>query len=105
MRNEQEEYDEIYKLDMNEEWTESAYDENGDSVFCDICGGEMKWRRKENLWRCVDCEREMCRVVYFDYIGAVPPGSDCLTNCRENYPFCKKCCDRYSIDPRDPMLI
>ena len=104
MRKDRDEYDEIYKLDMNREWTESAYDENGDSVFCDICGGEMKWRQSENQWRCQDCGQEMRRVVYFDYIGADPPGSECLTRCRENYPFCKKYCERYLIDPRDPML-
>jgi ribosomal protein L37AE/L43A len=104
MRRDHDEYDEIYRLDMKREWTESAYDETGDSVFCDICGGEMKWQPNENLWRCADCVQEMRRAVYFDYIGAEPPGSECLTHCRENYPFCKKYCDRYLIDPRDPML-
>lgn len=43
-------------------------------------------------------------VLYFNYIGAEPPSSECITNCCENYPFCKKCCERFEIDPDDPML-
>lgn len=104
MRKDRDEYDDIYKLDMKEEWACSTYDEQGEAVYCDICGGELKWHPSENRWICKDCGQEMSRAVYFDYIGAEPPGSACLTNCRENYPFCKKYCDRYLIDPRDPML-
>lgn len=104
MRKDRDEYDEIYKLDMKEEWAGSAYDEEGEAVLCDICGEEMKWNQAENEWYCPGCGQAMSRAVYLDYIGADPPGSDCLTGCRENYPFCKKYCDRYAIDPMDPML-
>ena len=98
------EYYDIYKLDMNDEWANAAYDEDGNAVFCDICGGEIKWRQAEGHWQCESCGQVMTRPVYLNYIGAELPGSECLTNCRENYPFCKKYCDRYLIDPMDPML-
>lgn len=104
MRRDRDEYGKIYKLDMKDEWANTAYDEAGDAVLCDICGSEMKWSQAKNKWYCLDCGQEMSRAEYLDYIGAEPPGSECLTNCRENYPFCKKYCDRYLIDPRDPML-
>lgn len=104
MRKDRDEYSEIYKLDMREEWMNTAYDENGEAVFCDICGGELKWNGESGIWCCRDCGQEMTRSVYFDFIGAEPPGAECLTNCRENYPFCKKTCDRYLIAPTDPML-
>lgn len=104
MRKDRDEYNKIYRLDMNEEWTGGAYDEEGEAVFCDICGGELKWDQAKGEWYCPECGQVMSRAVYFDYIGAGPPGTECLTNCRENYPFCKKYCDRYLIDPRDPML-
>lgn len=98
------EYGEIYKLNMNDEWMNAAYDEDGDSVVCDLCGAEMRWSDSKHMWVCPDCEREMDRCSYFDYIGANPPGSICLTNCQENYPFCKKYCENYDISPDDPML-
>lgn len=104
MRKDRDEYSEIYKIDMTEEWINAAYDENGDTVFCDICGGEMRWHPAKRQWYCRECGQEMSRPVYLNYIGAEPPGADCLTNCRENYPFCKKSCERYLIDPADPML-
>ena len=37
-------------------------------------------------------------VRYFNYIGAEPPSSECITNCCEEY------CERFKIDPDDPML-
>lgn len=104
MREDRDEYNEIYKLDMKDEWMNAAYDENGDSVCCDICGEEMRWHPDDGVWRCRECGQEMTRAVYFDYIGAAPPGSECLTSCRENYPFCKKYCERYFIDPGDPII-
>ena len=90
MTRDRDEYEKIYRLDMKDEWANSAYDENGESVLCDICSSEMKWNPKERLWYCPECGQRMSRAVYFDYIGADPPGADCLTNCCENYPFCKK---------------
>lgn len=98
------EYNDIYQLDMHDEWLNSAYDEDGNSVQCDICGCDMKWSPEARLWFCPDCEQTMERAVYFNYIGAEPPGIDCLTNCLENYPLCKQYCERHLIDPDDPML-
>lgn len=94
----------IYRLDMMDEWINAAYDENGDAAICDICAAEMRWNSEERFWYCPECGRTMNRESYFDHIGAQPPGSGCLADCRENYPFCKKTCDRYPIDPGDPML-
>lgn len=94
----------IYRLDMNKEWRNAAYDENGETVICDICGSDLKWNRHSHEWCCHDCGQRFIRPLYFDYIGAQPPGVDCLTKCRENYPFCKKTCEKYLIDPSDPML-
>ena len=36
MTRDRDEYEKIYKLDMKDEWANSAYDENGESVLCDI---------------------------------------------------------------------
>ena len=104
MRKNQDEYNSIYKMDMTDEWINAAYDDCGNAVLCDICGAEMKWNRKHQEWYCPNCGQVMNRAVYFNHIGAEPPGLDCLTNCHENYPFCKKNCERYIIDPNDPML-
>lgn len=104
MQIDRDEYDEIYKLDMHTEWSCSAYDEEGETVCCDICGSELKWTEKDRLWRCPECGREFARKEYFEYIGAEPPGFECLASCKENYPFCKKLCELYSINPYDPML-
>ena len=90
------EYGEIYRVDTRDEWINSAYDEDGNAVCCDRCGGEMRWDPKGRSWRCPECGREMERIEYFDYIGAEPPGSECLTNCAENYPFCRRSCEWFS---------
>ena len=98
------EYYRLYKVDADDEWRNSAYDENGDCVVCDICSEEMKWSGSGHEWFCPGCGQKKTRIQFFNHIGAEPPGSDCLTRCNENYPFCKKYCDRYPIDPDDPML-
>lgn len=49
MTRDRDEYEKIYRLDMKDEWANSAYDENGESVLCDICSSEMKWNPKERL--------------------------------------------------------
>lgn len=98
------EYTEIYRVDMRDEWMNAAYDETGNAAVCGLCGAELRWNPVMECWYCPDCGQEMNRVEYFDFIGAQPPGAQCLTNCCENYPFCKKYCERYAIDPDDPML-
>lgn len=97
------EYAEFYILDSWDEWANAGYDENGEAAVCDICGGEIQWNGEENLWQCLECGQIFDRVVWFNHIGADPPSSECITNCRENYPFCKKHCSRFPIRPDDPM--
>lgn len=97
-------YAEVYEVDVHDEWVNSAYDEEGGAVPCDLCDSEMRWDPERRIWYCPECERAMDRAVYFNYIGANPPGPDCITNCLENYPFCKKYCERYNIPPNDPMI-
>ena len=97
-------YDDIYRIDAFDEWVNGAYDENGDTSVCDMCGGDMRWNPVMQNWYCRECEQIMDRPTYFNHIGANPPGPECITNCQENYPFCKKHCDHYKIDPNDPML-
>jgi len=94
----------IYRLNAYDEWANGAWDEQGESALCDLCGEEMKWNPVMVKWYCPGCEQEMDRAVYFNHIGANPPSSACLSDCEENYPFCKKYCDRFEIDPNDPML-
>lgn len=97
-------YSQIYQVNALEEWLNAAYDENGNAVTCERCPCEMKWNPITGIWYCPECENELERPAYFLYIGAQPPGSECLTNCCENYPLCKKDCERYTIDPDDPIL-
>lgn len=104
MRKDQDEYDKLYRLDMMDEWMNTAYDEDGDVAVCDFCGADMKWDQTQREWYCPECGQTMTRALYFNHIGAEPPGLECLTNCCENYPFCKKYCERYFIDSDDPML-
>jgi len=91
--------------DMYNEWQNSAYDEDGNVVDCDgySCSGELKWDPAKAIWFCPECWKEFDRNDYFFYIGAQPPGSYCMS-CSENYPFCKKTCIHYDIDPNDPMM-
>ncbi|MCI7026467.1 MAG: transposase [Clostridiales bacterium] len=95
---------ELHPVDVTDLWMNSGYDEEGMSVSCDRCDGEMRWSPTKRLWYCPECGQEMDRAEWFNYIGAEPPGADCESSCCENYPFCKKHCTRYTIDPNDPML-
>lgn len=98
------EYSEIYKVDARDDWLNGAYDEEGNVAVCDICEGELAWNPKDRNWYCKGCGQEMDRAEYLNYIGANPPGPRCLSGCEENYPFCKKHCEHYVIDPSDPMM-
>lgn len=98
------EYSMIYRINAKDEWLNGAYDEEGNISVCDICGSELRWNAKAHIWYCGNCGQKMDRSIYFNHIGANPPGKDCLSQCGENYPFCKKYCERYDIDPDDPLL-
>lgn len=104
MRKEPDETMEPCECDMLDEWENAAYDEEGNEAVCDICTEPLRWGPVMGRWTCPGCGREMSRANYFNHIGAEPPGEDCLTACQENYPFCKKICERYSIPHDDPML-
>lgn len=88
------------------EFMNTAYDENGDEVPCDICDRTMKWKPSRRLWTCSDCGREMKRAQFFNYIGADPPSTKCLSSCYENYPLCKRYCPFFDVsdDPDGPMI-
>lgn len=95
--------DRFYRLSAFDEWINGAWDETGERAICDRCGEELKWNPVMVHWYCTGCDQEMDRKTYFNHIGACPPGEDCLLTCEENYPFCKKTCERYEIDLDDPM--
>lgn len=80
------EYGEIY---------DEVYDEEGSFVPCDYCNGYIKW--KDGTYICSDCGQTMSRDVFFNYIGAEPPGPECLT-CDNLYPGCVICHHGYIND-------
>lgn len=84
-------YDDVYddyEDAMNCSDYDDVYDETGDSVLCDYCHGEIKW--KDGRYVCPECGQVMTRDVFFNYIGAEPPGPECLT-CGQPYPVCYGC--------------
>ena len=97
------EYDDIYDISAEDDWMNGAYTEDGDEAVCDRCGEALHWNLLERYYECDSCGQVMDRAVYFNHIGASPPGEACIT-CNENYPFCKKYCLEYEIDPNDPKL-
>lgn len=92
------------RLNMDDEWRNGAYDEEGNDAVCDICANELKWNPQSARWCCSSCGQEIGRADYFNHIGANPPGEACVTDCDRNYPFCKKTCERFVISPDDPMI-
>ena len=97
-------FNDIFKFNMADEWMNGAYDEMGGSAVCDVCRSELRWNPEKQDYECPSCGQNMDRIAYFNHIGAEPPGSICLTSCNENYPFCKKYCLHYTFDPNDPMM-
>lgn len=91
----------LHRIDMEDEWRNSAYDEDGEGAVCELCGGELRWNGE--VYICKECRSEMSRCDYLNYIGANPPNEQCF-RCVTNYPFCKKECDHIVINPNDPML-
>ena len=91
----------FFRINAMEEYMTSAYDEEGNGVYCEHCDGELHFKNGEYV--CPDCDASMSRSDFFSYIGADLPGSNCYS-CDTNYPLCKKQCPHYEIDPNDPIL-
>lgn len=94
---------EIWKIDAHDEWVNGAYDEEGNGITCSRCDMDYGWDPKKHDYYCRGCGERMSREEFFAFIGAQPPGPDCMSVCRTNYPFCKRDCIRHDIDPDDPM--
>lgn len=75
------------EYELDEDYAD-VYDEDGDSVICDFCGGRIKFENGEYV--CPDCGQTMSRETFFNYIGADIPGDECL-NCDSLYPGCTQC--------------
>lgn len=41
---------ELHPVDVTDLWMNSGYDEEGMSVNCDRCDGEMRWSQMKSLW-------------------------------------------------------
>lgn len=91
--NENGEDEQVYRIDAADDFFNGAFDEDGDCVECDICQ-EGRLRFRNGNWVCQDCGNVINRPEYFNYIGAEPPGEDCIT-CNNNYPLCKRWCNKY----------
>lgn len=83
---------------FNSHIPEYAYDEDGDSVNCEWCGQPIVIHNGE--YYCPECDRVYTRQEFFDYIGAEPPGPECLT-CDNDYPSCSYCHYGYKDDDED----
>lgn len=77
---------ELFEPDVGEVY-DDVYDEDGDFVIC-ACGEEIKW--KDGVYICPNCGQTMTRSEFFNYIGAEPPGPECIT-CDNLYPGCVIC--------------
>lgn len=85
-------------LDPNETRRYSdVYTEDGDAVICENCGCDIMWNDETGEYMCPWCGHQLSRVEFFDYIGAEPPGSRCIT-CSELYPGCTSCPHGYIKD-------
>ena len=96
-------WSEFYEVDSTDEWVNGGYDERGEQVWC-ACGGEMHFDDDQKIWICRDCGYWRNRAQWFDFIEASPPGKKCLSQCKENYPICKKWCMIYDIPLDDPII-
>lgn len=41
---------ELHPVDVTDLWMNSGYDDEGMSVSCDRCDGEMRWSQTKGLW-------------------------------------------------------
>ena len=101
---EEEDYGEVWEIDATDAYYNGGYDEYGNQINCNYCGGEIVFDPGKRVWRCKECYSEKTRAQWFDYIDADPPGKKCLRQCRENYPLCKNWCRVYKIPDDDPIL-
>jgi len=97
-------FEDVYVVDAYSDFVNGAYDEQGEQVICDVCGSDMRWDPECRSWKCTECWNEKNRVQWFSYLCANPPGPKCISQCMENYPFCKRICRWYKIPKDDPML-
>lgn len=67
---------------------EEVEDEDGFPVICEYCGANIMW--KDGAYICPHCGNEMDREDFFNYIGATPPGPECV-HCNSLYPGCMFC--------------
>ena len=97
--------DDAHVVDASEAYTNGAYTEDGDQVYCEACGEEMTFDPRNRIWKCKVCFVVKTRPQWFDFIDAHRvPGKKCLSQCMENYPICKNWCTFYKIPDDDPIL-
>lgn len=70
------------------DYYDDVYDEEGNDVICDLCGEEIGW--KNGIYICKNCGKMFNRADFFNYIGAEPPGKECV-KCDNLYPGCIVC--------------
>jgi len=87
-------YDRVYGYELDKSY-EEVFDEDGNSVNCDLCNGYIAWH--EGQYVCPECGRTMSRRDFFEHIGSVPPGPECET-CSNLYPGCVICPHGYVED-------
>lgn len=75
---------------LYEEVYSEVYDTDGDTVTCDRCYDEIKWRERDGVYMCRSCGRSFSRKEFFDYIGVIPPGEACY-DCDNLFPGCMWC--------------
>ncbi|MGN1370922.1 MAG: hypothetical protein ACI4XM_01385 [Candidatus Coprovivens sp.] len=56
-----------YIDDEIDETYENVYDVDGDSVYCDYCNSEIKWKDGEYI--CPNCGQVMNLDTFLNYIG------------------------------------
>lgn len=46
---------ELHHVDVTDLLMNIGYDEEGMSISCDCCDGEMRWSPTKRLWYCSEC--------------------------------------------------
>ena len=76
---------------------EEVYDESGSYVPCDGYNCNAKVKFHNGQYECPKCGKIFDRADFFNYIGANPPGLECVT-CDNQYPGCIVCPYGYETD-------